>query len=149
VNLAGEVVGINTLIIRYSESGTVAEGLGFSIPSNTVRVVAEQIIQKGYFPRPYLGINWRQITPEIAARYRLPVDWGTYVMDVYANSPANEAGIQQGDIITRIGDVAINADHTFLNTILLFQPGEKVTVELVRDDKTLQVEVTLGEANSN
>ncbi len=66
VNLAGEVIGINTYIVRSSGSGTVAEGLGFSIPSNTAATVAQQIISQGYFTRPYLGVSFQSITPEIA-----------------------------------------------------------------------------------
>ena len=79
LNLAGEVIGINTLIVRDSGSGAVAEGLGFAIPINTARAVAEQIIEKGYFSRPYVGINWQAITPRIAAIYRLPADYGVYL----------------------------------------------------------------------
>ncbi len=73
VNLAGEVIAINTLIVRNSGSGTVAEGLGFAIPINTAQAVAEQIIQKGYISRPFMGINFQPITPDIANAYNLPV----------------------------------------------------------------------------
>src|SRR5215212_6016587 len=72
VNLAGEVIGINTLIVRNTGSGDVAEGLGFAIPVNTAQAVAQQIIQKGYFARPYLGISFQPINPDIALRYNLP-----------------------------------------------------------------------------
>ena len=73
VNLAGEVIAINTLIVRNSGSGTVAEGLGFAIPINTAQAVADQIIQNGYISRPYMGINFQPITPDIANAYNLPV----------------------------------------------------------------------------
>lgn len=72
VNLAGEVIGVNTLVVRNTNSGDVAEGLGFSIPVNTAQAVAQQIIEKGYFARPYLGISFQPINPDIAARYDLP-----------------------------------------------------------------------------
>jgi len=75
MNLAGEVIGINTLVVRNTNSGDVAEGLGFAVPVNTARAVAEQIIQKGYFSRPYMGIRFQQVTPDIAATYNLPVQW--------------------------------------------------------------------------
>ena len=87
VNLAGEVVGINTLVVRSSGTGAVAEGLGFAIPANTARAVAEQIIEKGYFSRPYLGIQWQLVTPRVAAVYNLPVQWGVYVTGVYQRQP--------------------------------------------------------------
>jgi len=66
VNLAGEVIGVNTLIVRNTASGDIAEGLGFAIPGNTAQAVAQQIVQKGYFARPYLGISFQPINPEIA-----------------------------------------------------------------------------------
>src|SRR5687768_199444 len=102
VNLAGEVVGINTLVVRNTNSGDVAEGLGFAIPVNTPQAVAQQIIEKGYFARPYIGISFQPINPEIASRYDLPAQWGVYITRVVDNSPASQAGLQEGDIITTI-----------------------------------------------
>jgi len=147
VNLAGEVIGINTLVVRGSGMGTIAEGLGFAIPANTALAVAQQIIEKGYFSRPYMGISWQIITPRIAARYQLPAEWGIYVTDVDANSPASAAGVQVGDIITKIGDVTLDETHSYINTLFTYQPGDQVTIELVRDNKTLEMQVTLTESN--
>ena len=148
VNLAGEVIGINTLVVRGSGGGAVAEGLGFAIPINTARAVAEQIMQKCYVSRPYMGIRWQSITPYIAARFHLPVDWGAYVTDVQANSPAREAGLQPDDIIIRIGDITIDETHSYINTLFLHKPGEQVTVEVLRNGKKIQFQVTLGESGS-
>jgi len=149
VNLAGEIVGINTLVVRGSNSGSApAEGLGFAVASNTVRRVAEQIIEKGFFSRPYLGISWSLIYPNLARIYDLPVEWGVYVNDVYRGTPAAAAGLRSGDIITRVGDVPIDADHTFLNALFNFEPGDTITLEFVRGNETLQTQVTLGEAAS-
>jgi 2-alkenal reductase len=148
VNLAGEVIGINTLVVRGSGGGAVAEGLGFAIPINTARAVAEQIMQKGYVSRPYMGIRWQSITPNVAAAYNLPVQWGIYVTDVLANSPASKVNLQQGDIITRIGDVSIDETHSFLNALFLYKPGDQVRVEFYRGNKKLQAQVTLGESSS-
>ena len=74
VNLAGEVIGINNMIVRGSGSGAVAEGLGFAIPVNTAQAVATQIIDHGYFSRPFMGISYQAISPDIAASYNLPVN---------------------------------------------------------------------------
>jgi 2-alkenal reductase len=147
VDLVGEVIGINTLIVRDNGSGDVAEGLGFAIPVNTARAVAEQIMQKGYFSRPNLGVTWQQITPDIAARYGLPVQWGIYVTKVDRNSPASQAGLQPNDMITKIGDTALDETHSFMNTLFLYKPGDQVTVDFVRNGESLQVQVTLGESN--
>lgn len=80
MNLAGEVIGINTLIVRSSgSSGDVAEGLGFAIPVNTAQTVSQQLIANGYVSRPFMGINYQAISPDVAAMYNLPVKWGIYV----------------------------------------------------------------------
>jgi serine protease Do len=145
VDLAGEVIGINTLIVRNSGSGTVAEGLGFSIPMNTAAAVADQIIATGYISRPYMGVNIQPITPDIASAYNLPVQYGAYVTSVSGNSPAGQAGMRTGDIITSIGGVALDANHSFVNTLFLYKPGDQVTVQFVRNGKSQQVQMTLGE----
>ncbi len=146
VNLAGEVVGINTLIVRGTGfGGTIAEGLGFAIPVNTARAVAEQIIEKGYVSRPYLGVRWQPITPALARNYSLPVDWGAYIFRVMPDSPAMRAGLQEGDIITKIGDVSLDEEHNFINALFNYQPGEEVTLTVFRGSGLIEVQVTLGE----
>lgn len=146
VNLAGEVIGINTLIVRNTGSGDVAEGLGFAIPVNTAQAVAQQIIQKGYFARPYLGISFQPINPDIALRYNLPSQWGVYITRVSSGSPASQAGLQEGDIITKVGDVTLDETHSYVNTLFTFKPGDQINLEVVRGNDTVQVQVTLGEA---
>jgi serine protease Do len=148
VNLAGEVVGINTLVVRNTNSGDVAEGLGFAIPVNTAQAVAQQIIEKGYFARPYLGISFQPINPDVAAIYNLGAQWGVYITRVAENSPAQQAGLQEGDIITKIGEVALDETHSYVNTIFGFQPGDQIKLDLVRGNETMQVKVMLGEAQS-
>jgi len=147
VNLAGEVIGINTLVVRGDGYGTVAEGLGFAVPVSTARAVAEQIIAKGYFSRPYLGIRWQLITPNVARAYGLPVTWAIYVTDVFADSPASQAGLQRGDLITKIGDVTIDENHSYINALFQHNPGDQVTLEVLRDGRAIQVSVILGETN--
>ena len=70
-----------------------------------------------------------------------------YVTDVVANSPASRAGLQPGDLITRIGDVTIDENHSYINALFQYNPGDQVTVEVVRDGDTIQVQVILGETN--
>jgi serine protease Do len=146
LNLLGEVIGINTLVVRNSNSGAVAEGLGFAIPINTARVVATQIIQKGYVSRPYLGIGFQPITPRIASYYNLPADYGTYVTDIAAGSPAAQAGLQRGDIITSIGGTAIDDTHSYINILFTYKPGDQVELTVLRNGKTIQVQVTLADS---
>ncbi len=147
VNLNGEVIGINTLIVRGGNgSSAIAEGLGFAIPSNTMRLIAERIIAQGYFARPYLGVRYQAVNPAIASRYNLPVQWGAYVTQVTAGSPAASAGIQRGDIIVSIGDQTIDEKRSYINVLFAFQPGDEVKIEVVRGNETLSLQVTLGEA---
>ncbi len=144
VNLAGEVVGVNTLIVRNSGSGAVAEGLGFAIPINTAQAVATQLIQKGYFAHPYIGITYQPITPDIATNYGLPVQWGAYITSVAAGSPARQAGLQQGDIITKVGETTLDGSHSYLNTLFGYKPGDTLPLSIIRNGQTMNLNVTLG-----
>ncbi len=146
VNLAGQVIGVNTLIVRGNGSGAVAEGLGFAIPIDTAQAVASQIMAKGYFSHPYMGIAYQPITPAIARAYNLSAQWGAYVSRVTANSPAAKAGLQRGDIITSVGGTLLDETHSYLNTLYAYQPGQQITLSLVRGDKTLDLQITLGES---
>jgi len=147
VNLAGEVIGVNTLIVRgSSSSSTTAEGLGFAIPSDTVGLISQQIIRKGYFARPYLGIGIQNINSSIAKRYNLAVEWGAYVTEIASGSPAAEAGIRLQDIVTRVGDIQITEKNTYLNALFAYQPGDEVSIEFYRNDQKMNVSVVLAEA---
>ena len=146
VNLAGEVVGINTIIVRGGSYGSaVAEGLGFAIPSNNAQAVTSQLIEKGYFSYPYLGIRWQWLTPQITGRYNLPVEFGVYISYVEPGGPADEAGLRESDIITRMGEAALDEDHPFINMLYSYSPGETTGLEVVREATPLEVQVTLGE----
>jgi 2-alkenal reductase len=146
VNLAGQVIGINTLVVRGNgSSSTQAEGLGFAVAANTVRAVAEQIIAQGFASRPYLGVSWALVTPDVARANRLPVEWGIYVRSVGAGSPAEQAGIRPGDILTHFDDTPLDREHPFINTLLGYSVGQKARVTLARGEQTLTVDVVLGE----
>ncbi|GAB4479292.1 MAG: trypsin-like peptidase domain-containing protein [Anaerolineales bacterium] len=145
VNLNGQVIGINTLIVRSTGSGAIAEGLGFAIPVNTAREVAEQIIQKGYVSRPYLGIRWQLVTPRVAAIYNLGVEWGVYITQVFADSPASKAGLRRGDIIVQIGEIQLDERHSYINALYSYQPGDEVDVVVWREGRTLTFKVLLEE----
>lgn len=145
VNLAGQVIGINTLIVRSSgASGDVAEGLGFAIPSNTIQVLANQIIEKGSIARPNLGIRWQWVTPDIADAYGLPVQYGVYITRLDAGGPAAQAGLRRGDIITRIGQIDLDAQHPYMNALFTYTPGQTIPIRVNRGGKTLDINVTLG-----
>jgi serine protease Do len=146
VNLAGKVIGINTLIVRGGGYGSaVAEGLGFAIPVNKAQAVATQLIEKGYFSYPYMGIRWQWLTPQITHRYDLPVEGGVYISYVDPRSPAAEAGLQEGDIIVQMGDQIIDEDHPFINVLYSYTPGDTTNLDVMRGEASLEMPVTFGE----
>ena len=147
VNLAGEVIGINNMIVRGSGSGAVAEGLGFAIPVNTAQAVATQILDHGYFSRPFMGISYQAISPDIASAYNLPVKWGVYVTKVAPGSPASKAGLQVDDIITSLNNVKMDETHNYLNMLYTYKPGDQVTLGVMRAGKEITLQITLGESS--
>jgi 2-alkenal reductase len=149
VNLNGEVIGVNTLIVRGGNgSSAVAEGLGFAIPSNTARFIAERIISQGYFARPYLGVSYQSISPSIARRYDLPAQWGAYVTNVDFGSPAANAGLKRGDIIVSVGEQGIDEQNSYINVLFEYQPGDQVTIKALRDGQEMTFDVNLGESST-
>lgn len=146
VNLAGEVIGINTLIVRGGSNSTaVAEGLGFAIPSNKAQAVANQLIEKGFFSYPYLGIRWQWLTPQITSRYSLPVEGGVYVSHITPGSPAENAGLLEGDIITQMGQQVLDERHPFINVLYAYNPGDETNLQVVRGETPIEIKVIFGE----
>jgi 2-alkenal reductase len=149
INLNGEVIGINTLVVRGDGFGSdIAEGLGFAIPINNAWAVAQQIIETGYFARPYLGIRWQPITPAISFAYNLPIEWGVFITSVSPDSPADRAGIRRGDIIIQLGDTQLDEEHSYINTLFSYSPGQVLDLTLLRDFQQVKLQVTLGEAKN-
>ncbi len=143
VNLAGQIVGINTLVVRDTQSGDVAEGLGFSIPSNMVRDVSQQLITKGKVEYPFIGITYREINPQLASQYGLPVPYGLYVTDIVRNSPADKGGIQLNDIIVSIDNNKIDEEHSLRSILYKYHAGDQITVQLMRQGQNISVKITL------
>jgi 2-alkenal reductase len=145
LNLRGEVIGVNTAVVRQAEPGVNAEGLGFAIPSNTVQDIANTLIQDGKVVRPYLGIQYTMLTPQIAGSLNISIQDGALVGNVEPG-PAQDAGIQENDVITKIGGDSVDKDHPLRDVLFKHKPGDTVDVELYRpsSDKTLTVQVTLG-----
>jgi len=141
----GEVIGINTAVIANSQ------GIGFAIPSNTAKTIAEQLIAKGYVARPGLGISYFHFTPdnvgvlEDRIGRQLPVDTGLLVARVLKNTPAEKAGLQPGDIIVKINGKRVK-DVNLLQTIVAESSiGSKVKLEFYRRYKLQKVEIKIGE----
>jgi serine protease Do len=138
LNSSGQVIGVNTAV---SADG---QNIGFAIPINSIKDSLTAFNQTGKFERPYLGVAYRMISKDVAVMNDLPE--GAYVQQVVSNSPADEAGIQRGDIITNIDRKRINAT-TQLSTILSDKKvGDTVTIGIFRDGKNIEVKATLTSA---
>ena len=142
VTVDGRVVGINTAIIEE------AQGIGLAIPINMARQVADQIIRYGKVPRPYLGVS--EVVPLTAARarrYGLPVDSGLYIVSVVRNSPADRAGLRQGDIIIEMNGVPVTSVDDVRKTLLKSSVGDVVKFTVIgSNNRQRVVEVTLSES---
>lgn len=153
LNLQGEVIGINTLVVRGTGSTSdQAEGLGFSVPSNIVKTVSDQLIASGKVVYPFLGVSYVQIDPETAVDQNLPVQNGALVQQSQQSQPAvtpgsaaDKAGVKDGDIITAIDGTKIGVEKSLRQILLQHKPGDTVTLDVLRDGKTVSLDVTLGE----
>ncbi len=94
-----------------------------------------------------MGISYQAISPDIAAAYNLPVQWGVYVTKVAAGSPAGNAGLQVDDIITSLNNVTMDETHNYLNMLYTYKPGDQVTLGVMRGGKEITLQITLGESS--
>jgi serine protease Do len=139
----GKIIGINVAYLPPAETGAV--NLGFAVPSDTAVSVADQLIEKGKVTTPYLGVLTTDLSPEDAGRFDLPVDSGALVEQVVPGTPAREAGVRKGDIITALGDTRIASYGDLLGALRDHEPGDRVTLTIFRNGEDKKLEVTLGE----
>ena len=141
---AGEIVGINVAYLPPAQTG--AENIGFAIPSDTAISVADQLIEDGEATQPYLGVGrLREISPEDAEQFDIPVNGGVLVGEVVRGDPAEEAGLEQGDVITAAGDVEIASYGDLLGALRDYRPGDSIDLTVVRDGEEQRLTVELGE----
>ena len=144
LNAKGEVIGINTAIIQN------AQGLGFAIPVNSARDIAEELIAKGKVDHPFLGIQMAGITPELkdelARQKNLNVnaDEGILILDVVPDSPAERAGLKSGDVIQEIEGKNITQADEVQQAVAKTEAGDKLALGLLRNEKQLDLDVTVG-----
>ena len=145
INMNGEVIGINTLVVRSENMGSApVEGMGFAIPSSTVRLVSDELIANGKINHPFLGVSYVQLDPDVAATQGLSVQQGALLNQVDPSGPAGRAGLRNGDIIVSINGTILN-DSTSLRRIMMqYKPNEQVKLEVLRNGKTQTFTVKLG-----
>ena len=144
INLYGQVIGINTMKIGDYVSAAGVEGLGFAIPSVTVKSIVDQLISQGYVSgRPLLGISGESLSPFYQHYYLLPA--GLYVTRVEAGSPADLAGILPRDILLTLDDVPVSSQEDLDRLLMDRQVGDSVILTLYRAGQQGRVELTLTE----
>jgi len=143
VNDRGQLIGINTAIIAHGSEGN--QGIGFAIPANMARTVMEQIVKNGKVTRAYLGIVPQDVTPAIAKAFGEKEMRGALVGDVSANSPAEKAGLQKGDIILEVNGKTVADSNDLRMTISMMAPETSADLKVFRNGGEREITVRLGE----
>jgi serine protease DegQ len=142
VDANGNLLGINTAI--YSRTGG-SLGIGFAIPVTTARQVMEGLIKDGMVTRGWIGVEPRDLTPEIAATFNLPVKQGVLITGVLQNGPASEGGVRPGDVVVKVADTAVSNTSQLLNAVASLKPQAPATISVQRGDKALELKVTVAQ----
>ena len=162
LNSQGQIIGVNTAILSGGNSGSI--GIGFAIPADTVRRITSELITTGYVRYPWLGIrSMIALTdyPGVADALQLNAQGGMMVVDIYANSPAAKAGLHEssqqlrigyrrlpvgGDVIMQVQGKGVNSVQELQTEIYRYKPGDRVTVTVLRNNRRVDVPLTLEEA---
>lgn len=139
VNIRGEAIGVNTAI---NPSG---QGIGFAIPINLAKEIADQLVTRGKVVRGYMGIRLRELDREFAEGMELEISKGIFVSEVLEGGPSDKAGIKQGDIIVEFDGQEVGDDTEFRFLVAGTEVGKKVPVRIYRDGKYKTIDVQLGE----
>ncbi len=146
VNLNGQVIGVNV-----ATAGN-AQNIGFAIPISDIKGLIDQVEQTGKFSRPFLGVRYIPLTSDVANEYNLNVIYGAFVApssdpnspSIVPSSPADSAGLKVNDVITAVNGTKIDQQHDLTGLLDLYQPGDKVTLTILRGNDTKQISVTLS-----
>ncbi|MFZ5503234.1 MAG: Do family serine endopeptidase [Pseudomonadota bacterium] len=141
VDTDGNLLGINSAI--YSPSGG-SLGIGFAIPANTAKKTMEQIILQGSVTRGWIGAGVQEITEELAASFGLDNINGVLITEIIPDSPAEQAGMLAGDVLTAINGTAIDDWHVMLETVANLPPGQTVSAQVIRDRTKKQLRIHIG-----
>lgn len=142
INAFGQLVGVNTAI--FSKSGG-SQGIGFAIPTSVATKILEQLVATGHAIRGWLGIEVQDITPRLAESFQLNSSSGVLVAGVLENGPAYLAGFRAGDIIVGIEGLTFSNGREMMNLVAQTEPGETLTIELVRNRKAMKLDTVIGQ----
>jgi Do/DeqQ family serine protease len=142
VDAAGNLLGINTAI--YSRTGG-SLGIGFAIPVSTARQVMDALIAEGQVTRGWLGVEQRDLTPDIAQTLNLPIKEGVLITGVQQSGPASAGGLRPGDVVVAIGGARVANTRQLLNAVASLKPKAVAAICVQRGDKALDIQVTVGQ----
>jgi len=142
ITATGDLIGINTAI--FSRSGG-SQGIGFAIPTSLAKESMEQIIEFGHVRRGWLGVEIQAITPELAESFGLKDQHGAIIAGVLRGGPADKAGLKPGDVLTEVNGTKVSDANEALNLIAHMAPGESVKLRALRNNKSMEVKVEIGE----
>lgn len=143
VNLHGELLGINTMIIGH------ASGIGFAIPSNLVKRVADELLAKGGVHRAWIGVSYQELTPELASSFGIDRTRGALVNEVVTGGPADKAGVKSGDIILDVAGKEVREGRDLLRIVLLHEVGKSLPVTVLRDGANKKLALVTTERPSS
>ena len=146
VNEYGEVIGINTAKSMNYSYQTSTEGMGYAIPINTAKPIIENHLEEGTGEKPYLGIVGQSVTDDLAKLYGLPI--GVYIAQVLEGGAADNGGIKEGDVIIEFNGEKIADMEALVSELKETNVGDKVKVKVIRDGETVDIKVTIADANA-
>lgn len=142
IDINGNLLGINTAI--YSRSGG-SLGIGFAIPVSTAKQVMEGLIKEGQVKRGWIGVEPRDLTPEIAETFNLPIRQGVLITGVLQNGPASAGGLRPGDVVVKVGSSKVTNTAQLLTAVANLKPQAKAVIGIQRGDKALDLEVQVAQ----
>ncbi|MCV2356646.1 trypsin-like peptidase domain-containing protein [Paucibacter sp. B2R-40] len=142
VDVDGNLVGINTAI--YSRNGG-SLGIGFAIPISSARLVMDALLRDGEVARGWIGVQTRELTPEFAEAFKLPLTSGVLISGVLANAPAAKAGVKPGDVMTKVGRTAVQNPAQLLAAVAALPPLKPATLAVQRGERQIEIEVMVGQ----
>ncbi|MGL6113330.1 MAG: trypsin-like peptidase domain-containing protein, partial [Rubrivivax sp.] len=142
VDAEGRLIGINTAI--YSRSGG-SMGIGFAIPVDSARLVMDALLRDGRVTRGWIGVEPRDLTPELAASLRLPVTQGVLITGVLQDGPASRGGLRPGDVVVAIAGAEVSSTAQLLAAVAALKPQSEAGISVRRGDQALQLQLTVAQ----
>jgi serine protease Do len=139
VNIDGDVIGINAMIIQPGQ------GIGFAIPINLAKTIMQELIKTGKVVRPWVGIGLQDITPDLMKFFNLKEKEGALISQVYSGSPAERVGLKVGDVVIEVDGVKIKSSQDVVHEVLKKKVGQKVNLVILRGGKRLEISVTTAQ----